>query len=37
MMRLTREDGQALANYVLVLAPATIVVAFTLALIALTG
>ncbi len=37
MMRLTREDGQTLAGYVLILAPATIVVALALALVVLTG
>ena len=37
MMRLTREGGQTLAGYVLVLAPATIIVVFALALVVLTG
>jgi len=37
MTRLTREHGQTLAGYMLILAPATIVVAFVLAIIALTG
>ena len=37
MTRLTREHGQTLAGYTLMLAPATIVVAFVLAVIALTG
>jgi len=37
MARLTREQGQALAGYVLILAPAVIVVAFLLAVLALTG
>ncbi len=37
MKRLTREDGQTLAGYILILAPATIVVLFALALVVLTG
>jgi hypothetical protein len=37
MMRLTREDGQTLVGYVLVLAPAMIVVVFALALVVLIG
>jgi hypothetical protein len=37
MTRLTRELGQTLAGYMLILAPATIVVAFVLAVVVLTG
>jgi len=37
MTRLTREHGETLAGYTLILAPATIVVAFVLAVVALTG
>jgi len=37
MTRLTREHGQTLAEYALILAPATILVAFVLAIVALTG
>ena len=37
MTRLTREYGQSLAGYTLILAPVTIVVAFVLAVVALTG
>jgi hypothetical protein len=37
MARLTREQGQALAGHVLILAPAVVVVAFVLAVFALTG
>ncbi len=37
MTKLTRELGQTMAGYMLILAPATIVVAFVVALIALTG
>ena len=37
MMRLTREDGQTLAGYVLILAPASVVVLFALALVVLTS
>ena len=36
-MRLIREDGQTLAEYILILAPATIVVAFVLAVVVLTS
>ena len=37
MTRLTREHGETVAGYTLILAPATILVAFVLALVALTG
>jgi hypothetical protein len=37
MLRLTREDGQALVGHILVLAPLTIVLAFVLAVFVLTG
>jgi hypothetical protein len=37
MARLTREQGQFLAGHVLTLAPVVIVVAFVLAVLALTG
>lgn len=37
MVSLTREHGQTLAGYVLILAPAAIVVAFALAVLALTS
>ncbi len=37
MKRLTREHGETLAGYTLILAPVTIVVAFVLAVVALTG
>ena len=37
MLRLTREDGQTLVGHVLVLIPLTIVLAFVLAVIVLTG
>ncbi len=37
MTKLTRERGQTLAGYTLILAPLTIVVAFVLAVVALTG
>ena len=37
MTRLTSELGQTAAGYTLILAPATIVVAFVLAVVALTG
>ena len=37
MLRLTREDGQALIGHVLVLIPLTIVLAFVLAVLVLTG
>ena len=37
MARLTQEKGQALAGYVLAIAPAVIVVAFALAVVAVVG
>ncbi len=37
MLRLTREDGQALVGHLLVLVPLTIVLAFVLAVFVLTG
>jgi hypothetical protein len=37
MLRLTREDGQALVGHILVLVPLTIVLAFVLAVFVLTG
>jgi hypothetical protein len=37
MTKLTREHGETVAGYTLILAPATILVAFVLALVALTG
>ncbi len=37
MMRLTREQGQTLVGYALILVPATTVLAFLLAVITLTG
>ena len=37
MTKLTRELGQSAAGYSLILAPATILIAFILALVALTG
>ena len=37
MTKLTRELGQTMTGYTLILAPATILVAFVLALVALTG
>ncbi len=37
MARMTQENGQALTGYVLVMAPAVIVVAFVLAVVALVG
>ena len=37
MLRLTREDGQALVGHILVLVPLTIVLAFVLAVFVLTS
>ncbi len=37
MARMTQENGQALNGYLLVMAPAVIVVAFVLAVVALVG
>lgn len=37
MARLTQESGQTLTGYVLIMAPAVIVVAFVLAVVALVG
>ena len=37
MARMTQESGQALVGYLLVMAPAVIVVAFALAVIAMVG
>ena len=37
MLRLTGEDGQTLVGHVLVLIPLTIVLAFVLAVLVLTG
>jgi hypothetical protein len=37
MARMTQEIGQALTGYILVMAPAVIVVAFVLAVIAMVG
>ncbi len=37
MMRLTREGGQTLAGYVLILAPVTVLVAFAFAVVVLNG
>ncbi len=37
MARLSQEEGQVLAGYVLAIAPAVIVVAFVLAVVALVG
>jgi hypothetical protein len=37
MKRLTREHGETLAGYTMILAPVTILVALVLAVVALTG
>ncbi len=37
MTRLTREHGETLAGYTMILAPVTILVALVLAVVALTG
>jgi hypothetical protein len=37
MARLTQESGQALAGYILAMAPAVIVVAFVIAVVTLVG
>ncbi len=37
MLRLTREDGQALVGYVLALVPLSIVLSFVLAIFAMTS